>query len=91
MKRKKFFMLVVTTKRRGLTQMKVDEYDSWIIRFGNVYLAAKVFDDKDIYRFTESPYNAWHIANASMADRVARMLGGETVKFNPVLGVVTCE
>lgn len=68
--------------------MKVNDYDTWIIRFGKVYLVAVAYEDTGMCRFSESIYNAARFSDWNDANMIARRTGGEIMRFNPVTGVI---
>jgi len=68
--------------------MKVSEYDSWIIQVGGVFLVGMPYEDTMMCRLSNSPYDAVPIEEQCVAERLARMAGGQAVKWNPVTGRV---
>jgi nitrous oxide reductase accessory protein NosL len=69
--------------------MDVKEYDSWIIRYGTVYLVGMPYEDTGMCRLSNSPWDAVPISDEHAARRLARMSGGEAVTWNPVTGRIT--
>lgn len=68
--------------------MKVSDYDTYVIRYGNVYLVAVAYEDTKICRFSDSPYDALPFDDVYEAKRVASRTGGSAVRFNPVTGKI---
>jgi hypothetical protein len=66
--------------------MDIKEYDSWIIRYGTVYLVGVPYEDTGMCRLSNSPYDAAQITEEHVARKLARLSGGEAVIWNPVTG-----
>ena len=64
--------------------------DAWvlIIRMGNKYLVGLPYTDTLMIRWSSSPYDAYPMHRKRIAKKVAEMVGGEVVCFNPILGEI---
>ena len=56
-----------------------------IIQRDNMYLVGVIFGSTEL-RWSTSPWDAWITRNKDDASRVARMVGGVRMLFNPVAG-----
>jgi len=54
-----------------------------IIQRENEYLVGRIIGSRDL-RWSSSPWDAWTTRNKEDAERVAGMVGGQLVLFNPV-------
>ena len=68
--------------------MKVEDYDAWVIRVGTVFLVGMPYTDTGMCRLSNSPYDAVKIKDECVAQRLAKLAGGEAVEFNPAIGRV---
>ena len=68
--------------------MSIKEFDTYVIRLGNVYLVARPYEDSNVCRLSESVYDALQIGDERSAAMAAHRCGGVAVRFNPITGVV---
>lgn len=68
--------------------MKIEEYDSWIVQVGEVYLVGMPYERTGMCRLSNSRYEALRFDDAAVASRIAHMAGGRAVRFNPISGRV---
>lgn len=68
--------------------MRIDDFNVYIVRLGNVYLVAMAYEDTGMCRLSESPYNALQFHDRADARKIAVMSGGQDVMFNPLTGRV---
>lgn len=68
--------------------MSVEEYDTHVIQIGNVYLVAVAYEDTKVCRLSENIYDGIRVPEEEVARKLARMVSGKAVKFNPVTGKV---
>lgn len=63
----------------------------YIIKNLNEYLVAVPYKDTLVKRWSISPYDGCMIYSIENAIRVAKKVGGEVVRFNPINGQMTLE
>jgi hypothetical protein len=66
----------------------VKQYDCVIIRRGKEYLVALSYSDTLCLRWSVHYYDGIQFKRQSIGYRIAKMLGGEIVYFNPITGVI---
>ena len=71
--------------RRDLARAR--EKDRWIVRKGNMYLISIVHPGAASAQWSIYYYDAWQAKDRRSAEMVAQRVGGEAVRFNPILGV----
>ena len=69
--------------------MKVEDFDTYIIQYGNVYLISVAYEDTGMCRLSENKYDALRIPDPKDAVKIAKASGGKAVKFNPITGSVS--
>ena len=65
-----------------------EEKVQYIIQKGNEFLVAIAYPEKQIPRYSTSPWDAAPIYSMEDARLVAEKVGGEVRTFNPVSGVI---
>ena len=68
-----------------MNRNEIRKHTCIIIRRNGEYLLGKKWMTEDLL-WTWSAYDAWRTRDREAAEAVARVLGGEMVLFNPVIG-----
>lgn len=82
-------MPVDNTKSVEENTMDINNYGGWIVFLDGEYLVAVAYEDTKYCRWSNSPYSAAFFTDVNDAINVARRVGGQIRRFNPIKGVVT--
>ena len=67
---------------------KARERDMWIVRKDRQYLLSIVHPSAAVAQWTQYYFDCWRTHFRAEATMVAKKVGGEVVRFNPILGKV---
>ena len=76
-----------TAERASRDMEAARKKDRWIVRKGKQYLLCIVHPGAGVTQWSIYYYDAWQAKDRRSAEMVAQRVGGEAVRFNPILGV----
>ena len=60
--------------------------NEYVIKKGSLFLMGCPYDDSSYVRYTNNRYDGYRDRNFNRQLRIARMIGGKVMRFNPVNG-----